>query len=414
MAESSSELPSPKLLRESGKDMNASPLMKLSDIIQGFSLPIRLSACNSLYGIGDYFSFFSNDEVDMHFMKETIIANMNMSSGIALKVPLNSDLRASLIHYVSGGVLDQHLTVPELLRTKSLPRIMVVEKGCKGGRKSSAFLEEEMLIPREICNSKEIRCFSLLTEADKRIHKSSKLLLISNPSDCMISFSDIQYLDLPLQVKLHPRAMGLQSIFSAPCIVQSLNAEQSVIATFASHRQSEESIVFEILVDVAMSFQLVKLSEQEKEFLSWKSRSLYDAFTPTCVTKVILNGKDGGGWLQQELYKIPARKGIKERKGIKLFPPTLFTPKNADSLHPSRFSGGVVEYTPLMHPSSVQSVYATLSRKPCMGYNQQYEEIEITNSGSSLRPKSHTFHEGDCGKSEVSIIIIIYYIMYHT
>ena len=54
---------------------------KLKEIVRDFDLPVRLSVCESFYGIGDHFSLFNSDKIDVHFMKETLVASIRCGTG---------------------------------------------------------------------------------------------------------------------------------------------------------------------------------------------------------------------------------------------------------------------------------------------------------------------------------------------
>ena len=300
--------------------------LQIEEVIQDCNLPVRLSLNNSFYGIADYTSFFSNENIDVHFAKEMCVAIVKLDFGWSrrVRIPLNSDIQVSIVDDASADkAKSKCVATHELFKVKPLPQIVMIEKGCSASKKSSAFIEgETLIILREFTHPNTIKCYSLYTEGDKWIHKSSRLLLIANPSDLWIYFSDLKYLELPLQVKLRPRKKSIQNVFSAPCTIESLSTQKSVITTFSSQRKHMRDTVYEILADVPMSFRLVQLSGEEKKLLSLKSKSFYDTFTPSCITKVIMNVKDGGSWLEQELYQMP-RMGKEGSKGIKLFPPTM-------------------------------------------------------------------------------------------
>ena len=120
---------------------------KLKEIVKDFDPPVRLSVCESFYGIGDHFSIFNSDKIDVHFMKETLVASIRHSTERKLiKIPLNADFEVSLTYDSAGVVFDCQMTTSQLMKTNTLPMLLKVEKGCKGSKQSSDFFEEEILM----------------------------------------------------------------------------------------------------------------------------------------------------------------------------------------------------------------------------------------------------------------------------
>ena len=296
---------------------------KLNDIVQSCILPVRVCACESLYGVGECFTFMTEDTIDLHFLKESTVASVILNTGDKMKIPLNSDFHLSLVYDSPGIVIDSHQTASQLLKKKPLPKLVTVGKECK----KSEFFEGEVLMLQNIVDTKAIECFSLLTGKCKRVHKSSKVIFIANPSDVILRLSDLEHLSLPLKVLLHPSKANLERIFSEPCTIESLNKELSVIASFSNDKQAVEEFlaekhpVYEISVCVPLEFQLAIIQEKDSHLLFQKSKALFDVFTPAYVKKVI-NALPAVGKprFQENVYQMP-QSGEGWKKGIKIFPP---------------------------------------------------------------------------------------------
>ena len=193
---------------------------KLKEIVRDFDLPVRLSVCGSFYGIGDHFSLFNSDKIDVHCMKETLVASIRRGTGRKLKIPLNADFEVSLTYDSAGVVFDCQMTTSQLMKTNTLPMLLKVEKGCKGSKKSSDFFEGEILMsPKQVTPTK-IECFSQITDSIKRIHRSSKLVFIANPLHQKLCLADIEHFEPPLQVKFHPLKRGLKSFLKCPLLLR--------------------------------------------------------------------------------------------------------------------------------------------------------------------------------------------------
>ena len=366
---------------------------KLKEIVRDFDLPVRLSVCESFYGIGDHFSIFSSDKIDVHFMKETLVASIRHSTGRQLiKIPLNADFEVSLTYDSAGVVFDCQMTTSQLMKTNTLPMLLKVEKGCKGSKQSSDFFEGEILIsPKQVTPTK-IECFSQITDTIKWIHKSSKLVFIANPLHQKLCLADIEHFKLPLQVKLHPLKKRFEEYFKMPSIIESLRKEQSVLVSLRNDGKSlEEGKIIEFFTDVPMEFEVVQLSEKEKESLSEKSRILYESFTPSCITKVITDTDATGNPWKQDLFEVSHIR-IKGAKGIEIFPPTAFVVKRRPGAsHPIKhcqlqdfYITKEQDYTPLqvVNPESTH-VYMQRIQNGIVRTNvHDYEELELPLSDS--------------------------------
>ena len=353
---------------------------ELKEIVRVFDLPVRLSVCESFYGIGDHFSIFNSDKIDVHFMKETLVASIRHNTGRKLiKIPLNADFEVSLTYDSAGVVFDCQMTTSQLMKTNTLPMLLKVEKGCKGSKQSSDFFEGEILIsPKQITPTK-IECFSQMNGTIKMIHKSSKLVFIANPLHQKLCLADIEHFELPLKVKLHP-SERLEEYFKMPSTIESLRKEQSVLVSLCNNEKPlEEGKVIEVFTDVPMEFEVVQLSEKEKESLSEKSRLLYESFTPSCITKVITDTKPTENLWEQDLFEVSHLK--KEgAKGIEIFPPTGFVANRDASLikHCQELGSTTKkqDYTPLVVSS--ESAYVDVQRNGTVGTNSQiYEELKL-------------------------------------
>ena len=117
---------------------------KLKEIVRDFDLPVRLSVCESFYGIGDHFSLFNNDKIDVHFMKETLVASIRCGTGRKLiKIPLCADFEVSLTYDSAGVVFDCQMTTSQLMKTNTLPMLLKVEKDAREAKNRLTFLKEK-------------------------------------------------------------------------------------------------------------------------------------------------------------------------------------------------------------------------------------------------------------------------------
>ena len=117
--------------------------------------------CESFYSIGDHFSLFNSDKIDVHFTKETLVASIRHGMGRKLiKISLCADYEVSLTYNSAGVVLDCQMTMSQLMKTNTLPMLLKVEKGCKRSKKLSDFFEGEILISLKQFTPTKIECFS--------------------------------------------------------------------------------------------------------------------------------------------------------------------------------------------------------------------------------------------------------------
>ena len=243
--------------------------------------------------------------------------------------------------------------------------------------------------PKQITPTK-IECFSQITNTIKWIHKSSKLVFIANPLHQKLCLADIEHFELPLQVKLHPSKKRLEEYFKMPSTIESLRKEQSVLVSLCNDGKSlEEGKVIEVFTDVPMEFEVVQLSEREKESLSEKSRILYESFTLSCITKVITDtNATGNRWWEQDLFEVSyLRKGV--AKGIEIFPSTAIVAKRRPESSPIkhcqlqefRSTTKKQDYTPLQVVSPKPTPHVYMQRNETLGTNSQiYEEMELPQS----------------------------------
>ena len=372
---------------------------ELKEIVRDFDLPVRLSVCGSFYGIGDHFSLFNNDKIDVHFMKETLVASIRHSTGRELiKIPLNGDFEVSLTYDSSSVVFDCQMTTSQLMKANTLPMLLKVEKGCKGSKQSSDFFEGEILMsPKQVTPTK-IECFSQITDSIKWIHRSSKLVFIANPLHQKLCLADIEHFEPPLQVKLHPFKKRLEEYFKMPSTIESLRKEQSVLVSLCNNGEPlEEGKVIEVFTDVPMEFEVVQLSEKEEESLSEKSRILYESFTPSCITKVITDTKSTENRWKQDLFEV-SRLRKEGAKGIEIFPPATFVVKRRpDASHPIKhcqlqefYITKEQDYTPLQvgNPESTHVYMQRIQNGAVRTNDHDYEELELSLSDSQSSSNS--------------------------
>ena len=174
-------------------------------------------------------------------------------------------------------------------------------------------------------------------------------------------------------------------------IIESLRKEQSVLVSLCNEKPLEEGKVIEVFTDVPMEFEVVQLSEKEKESLSEKSRILYESFTPSCITKVITDTNATGNPWKQDLFEVShLRKGV--AKGIEIFPPATFVVKRRlDASHPIKhcqlqefYITKEQDYTPLQ-VGNLESTHVYMQRiqnGTVRTNDHDYEELELPLSDS--------------------------------
>ena len=172
----------------------ASSKKQLCEIVRDRDiLPTRVAFCESLYGVCESFSFYDDDLFDIHFMKESVVANVVTTHGTTVKIPLHPNFQFMLdCSAISLFYDDKDYSISQIMKLSRLPKVVVVKKGCKQSKKSTGFTEGEVLILGNHKKSKSIECISVLSKTKKTIGKSSSLLLTTaNTSQILDSASSI-------------------------------------------------------------------------------------------------------------------------------------------------------------------------------------------------------------------------------
>ncbi len=354
------------------ESIQLSSRQQLSEIVHSHVLPLRVAFCDSLYGICDSMTFLRDDIFDVHFMKETVMANVQKSNGSKLKVPLlTAGFQFTLVNSPEIIHMDD-CTIAQLMKFGQLPKVAFVKKGSKKSKKSksgSEFVKGEVLI-LESRNKSGIQCISLTSYDKKTILKTSEMLVDINPSYHRFRFTDLIYFSTPLLVQIEA---PLRILFQLPCTIESLSYEKSVIASCSNLKHHS----FEIYLDVPIDFQTAGMLKHEKEALLEKSKLFYDQFSPSSITKVISNSNKKN---QIKIFELPATTDDDWKKVVTLCKPKAFIDKKAklDSKQHVE-SPKEVEYAPLLpvpelmtSNSCYRSIPAEISQLPLPSRSQSF------------------------------------------
>ncbi len=303
----------------------------LSNNIEASQLPTRLSFSESIYGISD---FTDGRMIDVHFCKQTTMANVQLPSGKLLKVPINSKLALNV--HESAKIVTQAQTVSQstLLQMNPMPQIVKVTEFKRSNRLGSVFSKSEILIIKKfVSSSQTIECYSLLTKKTKVISKSTVVQLQLEPVHIDLCFADVvQHLSFPLSVQLHPYEKRFGRCFIGQSKILGLIEEHSVIASFVDLNKeatatSQQIEIIEILAKVELYFVQVNLSEKERKSLIQRTFELYDEFSPKRVHRVLTNLMALSPDIEQKVYHMHETDSERMMNGIHLTPITVPKPK---------------------------------------------------------------------------------------
>ena len=391
----------------------ASSKKQLCEIVRDRDiLPTRVAFCESLYGVCESFSFYNNELFDIHFMKESVVANVVTTHGTTVKIPLHPNFQFMLdCSAISLFYDDKDYSISQIMKLSRLPKVVVVKKGCKQSKKSTGFTEGEVLILGNHKKSKSIECISVLSKTKKTIGKSSSLLLTTaNTSQIRFSFVDLIYFDCPLQVKIIS-PVRIQQRFAHESTITSLIKEKSLIASFSDIENKPRTNInlYEIFVDVPIDFQLAKYTDQMKEELVKKSTTIYETFTQASICKVILNTKNK---LQREVYEMCTSCSARsdELKNVtELLPPKCFKTKQTANpvCQPIKNDIEEAEYDQIIYPNQksvhLKSVHPNISYVSVSAKRQSSFEVPHDDTIRQRPIRSATFTASDTIQVERSI-----------
>ena len=394
----------------------------LSEIVGNANdiLPIRLTFCDSLYGVCDSFTCLKDEVFDIHFMKETTTANVLVHrSGTKaqekFKIPLYADFKFSVCH---DSPCDVEYTTSQLMKANPLPLTAVVKTGCKKSKQSPASeikAGEILLILNRSHKSKVIECYSLLKKADKVIHKSADMVFIINPSNLMLRFIDLQHFHhscFPIEAQIVTSLKKVQQNFAAlKCQIGSLTKDKSLIASFGNSEHLFGGTpglvkIYEIFLDVELDFQMVRMAELEKNNLYEKTNFLYHAFNPTSIAKTILNT---GKRMQKEIFA--SMEPVSDWKTCT----TLIKPNGLKSKrYESVVFDGIVnpnhhkDENPQLPPGSVPPISGYNSNSPNNVYEEYINENKTTTETIKIGSnKQHSLKLDDLSEDDVRLKIKI-------
>ena len=273
--------------------IRVSPPLPLHEVMTKFTnhIPLRLSVCESIYGIGGN-SFHDGELFDVHFVKKTTVVHAISSSGRKLIVPINSSIQCSILYdpVENAEIAEIGFSIPttgDLFKTLSLPQVVAVENSFTGKKKLSSFTEGEVLVLKGFDGRKKLKCISIPSNELKVLHESMKISFTTEASKIKLYLSDIvQHLRLPVKAMFY--SMKNKQEMSMPYTLKMLCSEQSIIASDQTSEGSPHTgSIVEILTKVPITFEVVELEEDERQQLHKKSKNVFENFHPSCVKKVI-------------------------------------------------------------------------------------------------------------------------------
>lgn len=317
----------------------ASESMTLAELVEmyGAHLPLIFSVSESLYGICEDNSLLEQQLLSIHFQKKTKIIDVEASFGAKYMIPINSSFECSPL-YNPHGKLElakqgySFETVGDLMKAKPLPLMVHVDYTDHTDVLPEGRIAEGdiLILIRVVFDSerrKKLDCIDYKTKSPKLLSEGCCGQFSTRVSDLRFSLSEIEpHFTLPTSAIFYSPTDGsfkLPLYATVGCYtITNCRSIRSVIASTFYKKDDGTAIVdlMEILLDVPIEVQLVKLSEDQLQQLQQQTKPLFDTFHPSCLSKVITDQASSTNYIQTQLFKV-IPKDDRWKAGVTLQPP---------------------------------------------------------------------------------------------
>ena len=322
-----------------GKSDLASESMTITELIEeyGSHLPLIFSVSESLYGIVEDNSLLEQQLLSIHFQKMTKIIDVEASWGAKYMIPINSMFECSPLYNPEGKLESakrgyEFETAGDLMKVKTLPLMVFVDKTDHTGLLPEARIREgDILVLKQVVfdsqRQKRLECIDFKSKSPKLLSESCNGQFTTRTSSLRFTISDIEpYFTFPMSAIFYSPAdesfqLPLYATVGCYTITNCRNIDSVIASTFYK-RDDGTAIVdlMEILLEVPIEVQLVKLSESELEQLQEQTKPLFDTFHPSCLSKVITDQNSSTNYIQTQLFKVIPRDD-RWKVGVKMHTP---------------------------------------------------------------------------------------------
>lgn len=331
-------------------------------VSKSVSLPMKAKVVTSLYGVCGEESLLDDQLVNLHFIKETEVVQLDVGNDCIFKIPLHSSVEFGIIYNPNGDVHKAmngywFPTIGELIEAKPAPVMVYASKTSKGKDKlvEQTVKAGDILVPLSIktkgTKPMYLKCLNMRTNEVKRLPLDCKGCFTTTPVLLRMHLADLlQHAKLPQDVLIILSAEQKSQLpleFSArPYTLIKQETMLSVIATTdpgteAINRDKDFSLV-EIATGLELEFeQQSALSGEELQSLIQQTNQLFQRFSPKSVDSFVDDLAPGS----HETQKLLNTYYIREGEGYQLHMPdrTSANQKTAES----------VSYTPVVRKNTV-------------------------------------------------------------
>ena len=292
-------------------------------------LPMKTRVVTSLYGVCGEESLLDEQLVNLHFIKETEIVQLDVGNDCIFKIPLHSSVEFGIMYNPNGDVHKAmngywFQTIGDLIEAKPAPNMVYVSKTSKGKGKlvEQTVKTGDILVPLSIktkgTKPMYLKCLCMQTDEVKRLpldckgcftttpnllrmHLEDLLKHAKLPQDVLIVLSTEQKNQLPLELNARPYTLLKQETML------------SVIATTdpgteARNKEKDFSLV-EIATGLDIEFEHQALSGEEFLSLTHQTNQLFQSFSPKSVDSFVDDLAPGSHETQKLLNTYYIREG---------------------------------------------------------------------------------------------------------
>ncbi len=271
----------------------------LSELTKGFT--VKIPSCVT---VREYSSVHNTpttiavgDTLLLHFSKATRVVHMLSISNMKLIVPVNSPMLCSVLFdpvddidraqkgYIFGSG-------SQLIGASTLPQFVGVEKGCTKTKYSSEFTSGEILVVKCLCKNGSLLECRTIPDGDKRyVHSSTTAVFTTNPDRIKVHLSEVvKHLEYQVKLKFYPQNVELVQHMRKPYTLLHVDSQKSVIATYGNPKQISQPYVLEIFENAPLKCDFTNPTQPaERAEVIRKSKKLFESFTPSCVSEIIVD-----------------------------------------------------------------------------------------------------------------------------
>ena len=330
-------------------------------------LPMKAKVATSLYGVCGEESLLDDQTVNLHFIKETEIVQLDVGNDCIFKIPLHSSVEFGIIYNPHGDVSKAlngywFQTIGDLIEAKPAPVLVYASKTSKSKDKLSeqTVKSGDVLVPLSIktkgTKPMYLKCMCMQTSEVKRLpldckgcftttpvllrmHLTELLKHAKLPQDVLIILNTEQKNQLPLEFGTRPYTLILKETMLSVIATTDPGSE-------ARNKDKELSLV-EIATGLELEFEQQSLSREELQSLTCQTNKLFQSFSPISVDSFVDDLAPGSHETQKLFNTYYIREGegyrlhVPDRTSAQIEPNHHKTTGNVSYTHVVRKNGAV-------------------------------------------------------------------------